>query len=119
MLKQVSVNNMIYALHIAVQHMNAIKLAQVFGKTECIDFFFKNYEKEEVTMKAHNIHFKTDITEKSDYELSRIVFDNPYYYTQRHNPHFLALVDETFFYTPTQMHQLEQDLIDDLYLYEG
>ena len=55
-----------------------------------------------------------DLTHHSDRELSWIVFNNEYFYTERHNiPYLLHIIDEGFIYTPKQMDVLITDLDDD------
>ena len=55
-----------------------------------------------------------DLTQYSDQELSFNVFNTEYFYIERHNkPYLMALVAEEFIYTPEQMSELEQDLLDE------
>jgi hypothetical protein len=56
-----------------------------------------------------------DITGYSDDELSLRVFNDPYFYIERHQKdYFWALVDEEYRYTAAQRNVLQQDLDDDL-----
>ena len=56
-----------------------------------------------------------DLTQYTDQELSLNVFNDEYFYNERHNrPYLLALVDEEFVYTDKQMAELINDLDDDL-----
>ena len=55
-----------------------------------------------------------NITQYSDQELSLNVFNDEYFYIERHNkPYLMALINEEFIYTPEQLAVLEQDLEDD------
>ena len=57
---------------------------------------------------------KQDVTMHSDDELSLIVMNDEFFYTQRHDRGFLSLVSESFIYTSEQLDVLTQDLEDDL-----
>ena len=51
-----------------------------------------------------------NITQYSDQELSLNVFNDEYFYIERHNkPYLMALINEEFIYTPEQLAVLEQD----------
>ena len=55
-----------------------------------------------------------DLTIYSDDELSLQVFNDLYFYTERHNKDYLlALVDEEFIYTQKQKEILIEDLASD------
>ena len=55
-----------------------------------------------------------NLTQYTDQELSLIVFNDEYFYIERHNlPYLKALINEEFVYTPEQMHELENDLVED------
>lgn len=56
-----------------------------------------------------------DLTNYSDQELSLNVFNDEYFYIERHNrPYLMALINEEFIYDQAQMSELIQDLDDDL-----
>jgi hypothetical protein len=55
-----------------------------------------------------------DLTIHSDRELSLNVFNEEYFYAERKNlPYLVALVNEEFHYTPTQMAVLIEDLAEE------
>jgi hypothetical protein len=57
-----------------------------------------------------------DLTQYSDSELSLNVFNEEYFYIERHNrPYLMALIAEEFVYTPEQLEELIDDLNDDDY----
>lgn len=52
-----------------------------------------------------------NLTQYGDQELSLNVFNDEYFYIERHNrPYLIALINEEFIYTPEQMEELIQDL---------
>ena len=56
-----------------------------------------------------------DITMYSDNELSLQVFNDEYFYIERHNlDYVLALCYEEFIFTDEQLNVLKQDIKDDL-----
>ena len=56
-----------------------------------------------------------DITHYSDQELSLLVFNEQYFYIERHNrPFLMALIQEEFKYTDKQLEILINDLAEDL-----
>ena len=58
-----------------------------------------------------------NLTNYSDDELSLQVFNDEYFYIERHNTDYLqALVDEEFIYTPEQHTVLLNDLAEDVTL---
>ena len=55
-----------------------------------------------------------DLTMYGDQELSLNVFNDEYFYVERHNrPFLIALINEEFHYTQDQMAELIQDLDDE------
>ena len=55
-----------------------------------------------------------DLTRYSDDELSLNVFNDEYFYIERHNADYLiALCNEEFIFTPEQLAVLMQDLTND------
>ena len=60
------------------------------------------------------IDFRTDITHYSDNELSLMVFNDEYLYSERTNePYLIALINEQYKYTEEQMKVLKSDLEED------
>jgi len=55
-----------------------------------------------------------DLTQFGNSELSLIVFNDEYFYSERGNREYLlALIKEEFIYTPDQLEELITDLDDD------
>ena len=56
-----------------------------------------------------------DLTQYGKEELSLVVFNEEYFYIERHNrPYLMALIEEEFAYTAEQMDELISDLIVDI-----
>ena len=56
-----------------------------------------------------------DLTVYSDNELSLRVFNEEYFYIERHDRDYLfALIDEEFIYNQEQLDILQVDLVEDL-----
>lgn len=57
---------------------------------------------------------KQDLTQYSDSELSMVVFNDEYLYNMRHKPYLKYTLDELFIYTPDQLDELENDLMEEM-----
>jgi hypothetical protein len=54
-----------------------------------------------------------DITQYSDNELSRLVFNDEYLYWSRRKPFLKDIIDQSYIYTDEQWATLQQDLEDE------
>ena len=57
---------------------------------------------------------KMDLTERSDRELSLLVFNNEFLYLKRFRPNIVDILDHHFIYTAAQLDKLNEDLKVDL-----
>ena len=65
-------------------------------------------------MKGIFMNKKRDITMRSEYELSLLVFNDEFLYNRRFKQNFTDILDELFIYTGEQLDVLNEDLKADL-----